>query len=33
LVERKGDMLELSPFGRDFLLFLTARRMREDKPF
>jgi hypothetical protein len=33
LVERKGDMLELSPLGRDFLLFLTARGMREDKPF
>ena len=32
LVTRNGDILEITDLGRDFLMYLTARRLPENKP-
>lgn len=33
LVTRRDEAVELTPLGRDFLVFLTQRGYREDRPF
>jgi hypothetical protein len=33
LVLQKGNALEISEFGRDFLIYLTERRLSENKPW
>lgn len=33
LIVQNGDVLEISDFGRDFLVYLTERRLSENKPW
>lgn len=33
LIVQNGNVLEISDFGRDFLIYLTERRLAENKPW